>query len=1201
MQIDTTTLDIVEKALKANSRILILGQHFLGQDSKSNPLFRAFGIKTNCAESLYNWWLSGTHDLSKKAKEVMDISNLVQVDEDVYHTTRQPWHAVFTSCIAPVTTRLFEVPFLRMVQPLFRPGFNKASNSVLPLFRLFGSVERTASDELPPCDKNALRQQRSNAASMLSSLFEIAGPNGHILVDGWQPKHDWLRARDMAGSLVKFLPGQVLIFGVSRDEIQDDDFEELIESDVIILFPHSLIEVINELLVQKRIKLDDTLLSVPDTVFYEVAPSFNPNVNRKLWETVPIPRLEWRKWNEGMVILEDINSNGSPHTLTTEERSQIFHDFMVDGSGASWWKWLSELIWKRPVFDHLKNKIIDLVEKDTPQDSTIILYGQSGSGKSVLLKWLALELRRLGLPVIFIEKSLFSPSPSNIDQFSQYVETVTKAPVMVIYDGTQLDQEYVKLSELLASRGRKCVVIGSSYPSQKQQKRTKHRLSKAKVIPLSINVALTGEEPNQLFLHLKKFLPEHILELAKRLPVSDTNNFFAVLYRLLPPAQKKLANGIVDEGTYAASRIHEEVVRSVQSEEELKGTTLMEQLLRKAFQNSEDLWLSKNQTTVTTPNGLTYNVNEAYQLINTVMLVSYLGLELPQNFALRLLPHNSAAVYRGSLQGDIILEKSKNNSIFLSARHELEAKIWLDEKLPDQQSQFELLEKLVKLARASEIRDDDSLELEFMVKLLQAVGPEGNDRTKMPANFYRNIANLIRELREQFKEVHPRLLLLQSHALREWVNIQQEQLDKNTSREAQKERLYEWLKVLTEAEEGLKMANDIVQNRAVAMSRSLSKSAREHLARVETERACVIGARQGCRLRMLTPNELTFKYVQEEIQTTYEEARSAWRKAMRFDEENVNATDAACWICRDRHEIGKMTPGGMAPEQEIELLADWQEVIERYGQLALALSQEDMRDHRELEFSKALGNPSRIEKVASRAASRGSPVAHTFKARYLIETEKGVPVARQYLEEHCNARQYLEGNPENGELERNRAVLLLYTRYWWQTETGYQSYLHEDRMCLAFSPEKWKQLKTLMELRLDLEGEKESGTALLLRACALVHLNQVEEAVKVFDKLDRLRVGGYRRLRTLFLLCNDQGKPEQFSAEFKGMRGSGDRYYVWCDQLRAKVAFHPNEFDLKEVRPGKLIGPFHLAINFRGFFAEPLRRFVSKKEGSTRR
>jgi len=132
-------------------------------------------------------------------------------------------------------------------------------------------------------------------------------------------------------------------------------------------------------------------------------------------------------------------------------------------------------------------------------------------------------------------------------------------------------------------------------------------------------------------------LPAHILELSKRLPASDTNNFFAVLYRLIPPAQRNLANGIVEEGTYAASRIHEEVVRSIQSEEDLRGATLMEQLLRVAFKRAGDL-SSSNPTKMTNQNDFTYNVNEAYQLINTVMLVSHLGLELPQNFALRLLP-----------------------------------------------------------------------------------------------------------------------------------------------------------------------------------------------------------------------------------------------------------------------------------------------------------------------------------------------------------------------------------------------------------------------------------------------------------------------------------------------------------------------------------------------------------------------------------
>jgi hypothetical protein len=274
-------------------------------------------------------------------------------------------------------------------------------------------------------------------------------------------------------------------------------------------------------------------------------------------------------------------------------------------------------------------------------------------------------------------------------------------------------------------------------------------------------------------------------------------------------------------------------------------------------------------------------------------------------------------------------------------------------------------------------------------------------------------------------------------------------------------------------------------------------------------------------------------------------------------------------------------------EEEAELLADWEEAIDRYSQLALAPSQQNKRDTREMEFSKALGDIKRFEQIANRVASRGSYAAHTLKARYLEEND-GVQIARRYLEENCAAHQYLiKENPaliSEDEREGKRAVLLLYIRYWWQTETDYKGYFDEERMCLALSQEKWEQLKLLMDNRLSLEGESENGTALFLKACALMHLNQIEAATKIFDQLDRLNVGGYRRLRSLVLLC-EEGKPREFSSEFRGMR-RGNRYYAWCDDLRANVAFNPKEYyPLTEMRTGMLISPFHLSMSFRGLFA----------------
>jgi hypothetical protein len=497
---NTTILSTVESALKAKPRILILGQHFLGKDSESNPLFHAFSVKGGNTD-LYHWWFSANNDIGDRAKELIKISNTVLVNqEEINGTTGQPWNAVFTSCIDPLTRQVFEIPKQRMVQQFFKAGYNKANHSdFLPLFRLYGSVERTDSDELPPSDKVSLRRQRRHVRSMLDSLFEIVGPNGHIFIEGWQPNDDWLEARELVGSLSDFLPGQVFIFGLdSHAEIDDKYVDELIEDGVITLCPNSLIDVVNALVAQNRLNLDETLLT--DTQFYQVVTDFYQEIrhskSQQALKNVAIPRLEWRKFNERLKILDVLNPS-EPLPTSKEERREVFHQFMAYGAGC--WKWLKQFAFERPVFELLKKQAFGLCQENTPQDSLIILYGQGGSGKSVLLNLLALELRSGGLPVIFVNNSIFpiSTSVDSIDAFCQYVEEVTTVPVFVVYDGPLDDQEYVNLSEFLASRGRKCVVIGSSYPSQdtKSNRRSSKgpKMSHSRIARVGSSLQLYGQ------------------------------------------------------------------------------------------------------------------------------------------------------------------------------------------------------------------------------------------------------------------------------------------------------------------------------------------------------------------------------------------------------------------------------------------------------------------------------------------------------------------------------------------------------------------------------------------------------------------------------------------------------------------------------------------------------------------------------------
>ncbi|MBM4324172.1 MAG: hypothetical protein FJ115_11485, partial [Deltaproteobacteria bacterium] len=623
-------LQLMELAaiLEKPNRVLLLGQHYLGASPDNNPLFAEFAVEYP-GESLYGWWLKSQDDIGQRAKSLCRLEEKVLVGEEIKRLLALPWMAVFTSAFDGLIRRHLEVVGRRQIRQLLTPGFNRTGTAPsLPLFRLFGSIERQAREELPPATNMELFRRIPTTTKMLAPLLEIVTPNGYLFVDGWNPDQDWLSPRDLFTSLVPFAKGQVLLFGVSlpdRDILEKDrDFARLLELGIVRTFSEPLVELVAQLEALDLLRIE-SLLEVSERIFYPVF-----GTRKILKDDGPLPvetleqvvfsRLEWRQLTQGVEVLMELDQS-APLPETAEEKFEVFRSFIANGPQPRNRQWLRHLVFRRPVFDKILQRCLSLCEEMVPQDHMVMLYGQAGSGKTTLLNLLALELRRRGVPVVLVERSVPPINIGNLDIFCQKVSDYTPLPVFILYDGLQEPQEYLNLASYLAGRARKSVVFGTAYPGQRRRslgaRKKKEEKSgiHAHIHEIFIEVNLLQKEQDAFLEHLDRFIPDAKKNLSHFTRYYELSNFFALVYRLLPPVRRRIEWSLVKEFSLESSRIQREIEGSrAKGQTRPPGATLLGEKLREALSKKlgdKVFELFRERVQATSSEGESYEVNDA--------------------------------------------------------------------------------------------------------------------------------------------------------------------------------------------------------------------------------------------------------------------------------------------------------------------------------------------------------------------------------------------------------------------------------------------------------------------------------------------------------------------------------------------------------------------------------------------------------------
>lgn len=167
--------------------------------------------------------------------------------------------------------------------------------------------------------------------------------------------------------------------------------------------------------------------------------------------------------------------------------------------------------------------------------------------------------------------------------------------------------------------------------------------------------------------------------------------------------------------------------------------------------------------------------------------------------------------------------------------------------------------------------------------------------------------------------------------------------------------------------------------------------------------------------------------------------------------------------------------------------------------------------------------------------------------------------------------------------------LASYTRGWWHVKGKVDIY-ESERSAVGLSQEDWQHFVHWLRRRLSFADE-ESLLARFSYAWGLFQTGQYRESQEEFRILDRSTMSGRYRVVRLCLWSDERGAPIVCSGTIRRISEQPDKGWVYVPILRRELAFRPTDFKAQSVLPNEPLQDFHVAFNFRGPIADPVRLY----------
>lgn len=1121
--------------LNRGPAVLFLGQGYLKIETGTDPLLaeieREFGSSAGQSGTY-----SVLHDIGASQGSpsflawVAERCRRLSPPQWLRSVAEFPWNAVYTSAIDTVWLGAFRNEW-RQMAPIYSDEYfplSPRNRQTLHGTFLFGSTDQTEAKERTPSTRLEYLSRKAVALSLARRLNDIVTPLGTIVIEGYTPATDWFPIEDFYAVLGEFGPSQVHFFSANERLARDEIVSELVKIGKAILHEEPLVEALQRGIDQGSVY----------TGSFEEPESGVRQITLKD-RTLEIPRHIWNQMASWGTVLDN-NVLTPPSPVSDDARYWEFRRFLFEsGTRPMWSGYARGFAFPRAFETVLHSLVQRSLLHDPTSNKPIIVHGPTGTGKTVALGALAHGIALSGeYPTIFVERRTKRPTFAHIDQACQWLEDHSNRACLIVWDGMLPVNDYYELQSFLASRGRRVVLVGSTY------KQSDTGINYCEVPPV-----LTRAETRDFETFLKNLGFEIRDELRALLERQD-DTFLVALYRLLPPARPRIRAGVVEE----LEKTEEEIRAAVaQLGESISRPTTLAQ----AFIQAGIIDADRAQELVGSQVGMAH----VQDLVDLVMVPGQFGISVPIELLVRAWGMNNYWDVSHILENFDILRSLEDDDgdVVVSPRHRLEARFIVQARQSGIQAEVDLIARLVRAIKAPGISSETGDEIDFAMELLRAVGPQGEERARFSTSF-KDFAAALTELRTTRAVQNPRLMLQEANLLREWVSHQPRLGDRQRSEES--------LRALAEAQDVLEQAIDMLDDNR--RNNRLRQFIATELAAVTG--TGILGAIDGTANR----DELLWRYNQ--LKLSVDTARST-------NPNSYHPVDILAWVTKDIAQSGVLDE----PER-MDAIVDALDAVNTVDVDLLSPVDLSLLQGKRAELATLAGDDQMRADALEALEKMGSAAGYYLRAWELGGSPQGVDIVDDATASRFEgAWEYLQSN--RGRIANDPRCLNLLFDYWWQSKVR-RPLFNSERLVWPFGEADCLYLTELARDLKELQASYRWLSLALLEGIALFHDNRMPEATQVFKEVESesYRLGGRRRIIRYFLAGGAEGGPKRFHGTVRWVSPDGRRGEVFVDELGQRITFIPNDFSGPDVRIGDSIGDFHIGFNFIGPIADnPIR------------
>ena len=1042
---------------------------------------------------------------------------------------RAPWCAVFSSSIDNGLANCIagdgrEPEIILQGEPA--PRFLRNTRRP-PFYYLFGQAGQHAASLKPPISRQTLTVRRmQHANTMLRRLQETVSPLGLIVIDGYDPTSDWLRADDLLAAISGAPIEGVLWCGAEPIFLDDDQvtYDELVQKGVIVRDNSALGTIVNELA---------QLGEVPETSRWD-DPEIVTLKGGRIVKTTPNLRLV----TQASATLIDDTWLGALDPLSPIETDSAFQSFHATSAS---FRSITEGVRRgfaiERAFESALHKQADHALEQHHSASAIVLHGQSGVGKTIAFARLAMRAKERGYAVLFINRRV--PQASDLSDFLTAVDQ-QQGVTLLLVDTMSPVSRYNDLLRAVRSVGHRVVVVGSTY-----------RLNfKAAASPsfVEARALLDKDEQKNLVDLATRFAPA----MAGAIKKEKSNQYvLASFYRLLPHSRARLSAGLGRE--VDSTRV------ALRTKPEKTESTIPSAIVQAFIAARYPI----GQLPLLPSPAVDHDDSPEAKAIDLVMISSRLFKPVPLSIVMRAIGGQRDP--GGSFDIDTLLRLIRNQDLFrwiyadeeqtdilVEARLQIEAHLICEARFGSARREAEAISSLI--AAATRAGPEPSDETSYVAELVHAVGPDGPEGDRYNEN-YASIARALTQLRKTTAVPNARLMLQESvlrrHFLRTHKNIEQGQ---------KIELLNEAVSVVDEA-----------------------------LRRIEESGGDSIAASRQTKDNLWNERAATYGYVatdmgqngrSDEAYAAYKAAHDAAMLA-KARRDSSFSIDVSLWMPTGILRQGK----SLTEMQRLEIAADLRSSIDSVDPSMFDDLQKEKFQSRRLDAGDAMGNAALSDDAFRRLDESGSTAGYFMRARRLaadiraqaeptaddiVRAKKCISYLREHYDKISQDERCLRLLLDMEWAARTRKWLMRglrqpfpndeTTRKIVHTIVGDMAALGEDKLAT-----KYRYLRALTTW---LEGNQKTST---------IMWNELSFDTQFADS---------QRVSVRHLLTDIQGTPIIHRGVVERQIGPG-RYSVRVDGLGMTIDLIAEYFPNADLAVGRSATNFTIAFNYRGPLADP--------------